>query len=96
VVYSRAERMFIPEYYLESKSLTVRKSFSNVYPDKEVLIKTIHRLVTTFLDIELFACDKCLLSGVKAHIPISSSASAATTGYGCNSLILPLVSLFCA
>jgi hypothetical protein len=43
-------------------------------------------------------CDKCSSSDKTAEItavPISSSASAATTGYGCKNSILPLVSPLC-
>jgi hypothetical protein len=98
MVYSRAERVFILEHYFASKSFAaVREAFSNAYPDKEVPNKTtIHRLVTKFRDT-VFACDKCSSSD-KAEItalPISSSASAATMGYGCKNSILPLVSSFC-
>jgi hypothetical protein len=52
MVYSRAERVFILEYYFASKFFaTVRKTFSNAYLDKEVPNKTtIHRLVTKFRD----------------------------------------------
>jgi hypothetical protein len=42
--------------------------------------------------------DKCSLSDKTAKImaiPISSSVSAATTGYGCKNSILPLISSFC-
>jgi hypothetical protein len=52
ISYSRAERVFILEHYLPSKSFAaVREAFSNVYPDKEVPNKTtVHRLVTKFCD----------------------------------------------
>jgi hypothetical protein len=52
MVYSRAERVFILENYLASKSFAaVREAFSNAYPDKEVPNKTtIHRLVTASRD----------------------------------------------
>jgi hypothetical protein len=48
MVYSRAERVFILEYYFASKSFSaVREAFSSVYPHKEVPNKTTtHRLVT--------------------------------------------------
>jgi hypothetical protein len=87
VVYSRAERVFILEHYFASKSLAaVREAFSNAYPDKKVPIKTsIDRLVTTFRNPGMLICDKCSLSDKIAEItavPISSSASAATTVYG--------------
>jgi hypothetical protein len=92
MVYSRAERVFILEHYFASKSFAaVREAFSNAYPDKEVSNKTMHRLVTKF---PVVVCDKCSSSDKTAEImavPISSSASAATTGYGCKNSILPLV-----
>jgi hypothetical protein len=47
----------------------------------------------------VFVCDNCSSSDKTAEItavPISSGASAATTGYGCKNSILPLVSSFCA
>jgi hypothetical protein len=49
-MYSRAERVFILEHCLASKSsAAVREAFRNEYPDKEVPSKTtIHRLVTEF------------------------------------------------
>jgi hypothetical protein len=52
MVYSRAECVFILEYYFASKSFAaVHESFSNAYPDKEVPNKTtIHRLVTKSRD----------------------------------------------
>jgi hypothetical protein len=47
MVYSRAERMFILEHYIASKSpADVVEALSKAYPDKEVPNKTIHRLVT--------------------------------------------------
>jgi hypothetical protein len=99
-VYSRAERVFILENYFTSKLFAaVREAFSDVYPDKEVPNKTkIHRLVTKFRDTGSI-CDKCSLSNKAAEITavlISSSALAATTGYGCNNSTFPLVSSFCA
>jgi hypothetical protein len=48
-MHSRAERMFILEYYFASKSFAaVLKVFTsnNAYPDKEVPNKTEHRMVT--------------------------------------------------
>jgi hypothetical protein len=50
MVYSLAERVFIPEHYFASKSFAaVREAFSSAYPDKKVPNKTtIHRLVTKF------------------------------------------------
>jgi hypothetical protein len=81
-------------------SVAVRKAFSNVYPDKEVLNKTtILQLVTTFRFgmQEVLVCDMCSWSNKTAEImavPISSSALA-TTGYGCKNSILPLVLPFC-
>jgi hypothetical protein len=94
MVYSQAERVIILEYYFTPKSLAdFREAYSSAYPDKEVPNKTtIHRLATTFWDI-------CLWSKKTAEItavPIQSSASAATVGYGCKNSILPLVSSFCA
>jgi hypothetical protein len=52
MVYSRAERVFILERYLASKSFAaIREAFSNAYPDKEVPNKTtVHLLVTQFRD----------------------------------------------
>jgi hypothetical protein len=47
----------------------------------------------------VYVCEKCSSNDKTAEItavPISSSASAATTGYGCKNSILPLVSSFCA
>jgi hypothetical protein len=83
MVYSRTERVFILEHYFASKSfVAVREAFSNAYPDKELPNKTIHRLVTKFRDTGS-VCDKCSSSDKTAEItavPISSSASAATTG----------------
>jgi hypothetical protein len=53
MVYSRAERVFILEHYLVSKSFAaVREAFSSAYPGKKVPNKTpIHQLVTKFRDI---------------------------------------------
>jgi hypothetical protein len=61
MVYLRAERVFILEHYFASKLFAaVREAFSDAYPDKEVPNKTtIHQLVTTFRDKEVFVCDKC-------------------------------------
>jgi hypothetical protein len=52
MVYSRAERAFILEYYFALKSFAaVRELFGNAYPDKEVPNKTtVHRLVKKFWD----------------------------------------------
>jgi hypothetical protein len=91
--------VFILEHHFTSKSFAaVREAFSNANPDKEVPNKTIiQRLVTKFGAQEVFACDKCSFSDKIAEItavPISSSALAATTGYGCKNSILPLVSSF--
>jgi hypothetical protein len=85
MVYSQAEHVFILEHYLASKSrAAVHESFSN---DKEIQNKTtMHRLATKFWDTGMFVCDKCSSSDKTAEVtavPISSSASAATTGYGC-------------
>jgi hypothetical protein len=47
----------------------------------------------------MFVCDKRSSSDKTAEItavPISSSASAAITGYGCKNSLLPLVLSFCA
>jgi hypothetical protein len=51
-VYSRAERVFILEHYIASKSFAaVREHFSNAYSYTEVWNKTTtHRLVTKFRD----------------------------------------------
>jgi hypothetical protein len=97
---SRAERVFILEHYFASKSFAVvREAFSNVYSDNEVPNKTtIHQLVTKFLDTGS-VCGKFSWSDKTAEItavPISSSASAGTTEYGCKNSMLPLVSWFCA
>jgi hypothetical protein len=55
MVYSRAENVSILEHYFASKSsAAVRKAFSNAYPDKEVLTKTAHRMVTTWNGIRIF------------------------------------------
>jgi hypothetical protein len=92
--------VFIPENYFVSKSFAaVCESFWNAYPDQEVSnMVIIHRLVTTFWDIGS-VCDKCSsrykIAEVTA-VPISSSASAATMGYSCKNLILPLVLSFSA
>jgi hypothetical protein len=99
MVYSRAERVFILGHYFASKSfVAVREAFSNAYPGKEVPNKTtIHRLVTEFWYTGS-VYDKCSLNDKTAKItagPISGSASAATTGYGCKNSILPVVSSFC-
>jgi hypothetical protein len=52
-MYSQAESVFILEHYFASKSFAaVREVFSNVYSDKEVPNKTIHRLVTKFRGAE--------------------------------------------
>jgi hypothetical protein len=50
MVYSQAERLFILEHYVASKSFAaVREALSNAYPDKEVPYKTtVHRVVTKF------------------------------------------------
>jgi hypothetical protein len=59
---------------------------------------TIHRLVTTFRDTENVCLCKCSSYDKRAEtseVPISSSASAATTEYGHNNSILPLVSSSC-
>jgi hypothetical protein len=52
MVYSREERVFILEHSFASKSfVSVRESFGDAYPDKEVPNETtVHRLVTKFLD----------------------------------------------
>jgi hypothetical protein len=52
MVYSRAERVLILEYYLTSKSFAaVREAFCNAYPDKEVPNKTtMYRMLTKFLN----------------------------------------------
>jgi hypothetical protein len=88
------------EHFFASKSFAdVRKAFVNAYPDKEVPKKTtIYRLVTKFRTEKVFVCDKCSSSDKTAEItavPISSSASAATTGYGCKDSVVSLVSSFC-
>jgi hypothetical protein len=84
MVYSRAERVFILEHNFASKSFAaVREAFSNAYTDKEVPNKTIHRPITKFRTQEVFVCYKCSSSDKTAEItavPISSSASATTTG----------------
>jgi Holliday junction resolvase len=52
MVHSRAERVFILEHYLASKSFAaIREAFSNGFPDKEVPNKaTVHRLEVKFRD----------------------------------------------
>jgi hypothetical protein len=68
---------------------------SNAYPDKVPNKTTVHRLIK-FRDTES-VCDKCSSSDRTAeimYVSISSSASAATTAYGCKNSILPLVSSF--
>jgi hypothetical protein len=86
MVYSQAKCLFILEHYFASKSFAaVREAFSSTYPNKEVPNKTIYRLVTIFETQEVSVSYKCLLSDKTAEIAavqISSSASAATTGYG--------------
>jgi hypothetical protein len=86
-MYSRAELVFILENYIASKlSAAVREAFSSAYPDKEVPNKTkIHRLLTKFRDTgsvygEFSSSDK---TAEITAVPISSTASAATMGYGC-------------
>jgi hypothetical protein len=50
MVYSREECVFILKYYFVPKSFAaVCEAFSNVYPDKEALNRTIYQLVTKFL-----------------------------------------------
>jgi hypothetical protein len=50
-VYSRAECVFILEHNFVSKSFAaVREEFNNVYPDKKVPNKAIHRLATKIRD----------------------------------------------
>jgi hypothetical protein len=88
--------MFILEHYLASKLIV---QFVKHFPEKEVLDNTMvvgwcQNLGTQ----EVSVCDKCSSSDKSAQItavPISSSASAATTGYGCKNSILPLVSWSC-
>jgi hypothetical protein len=73
--------LFLKHYYASKSFPAVHKAFSNAYPDKEVPNKTRHRLVRKF-----WVCDKSSLSHKTAKITarlISSSASAATLGYGC-------------
>jgi hypothetical protein len=99
-MYSQAERVFILGHHFASKSFAAdSEAFSIVYPDKKAPNRTtIHRLVTKFRDTGS-VCDKCSSSDKAAEItavPISSSASAATTGHGCKNSILPLVLLFCS
>jgi hypothetical protein len=90
--------VFVLEHYFVLKSfVAVREAFSNAYPDKEVPNETtIHRLVTKLRDT-VFAFDKCSWSDKTAEItavPIPSSASAATAGYGCKNSILSSLSSF--
>jgi hypothetical protein len=99
-MYTRAERVFILEHYFALKSFdAVREGFINAYPDKEVPNKTtIYRLVTQFWDTESVCLCQVLIGRKKtaevAAVPISSSATAATTGYGCKNSEFPLVSSF--
>jgi hypothetical protein len=102
MVYSRADRVFIIEHYFASKSsAAVPEAFSNAYSVNEVQNKTkkFHRLIK-FRDTESFCLWQVLIErkrrGEITAVPISSSASAATMGYGCKNSILPLVSSFCA
>jgi hypothetical protein len=93
MVYSRAERVFILEHYFTSKSfIAAREAFGNACPDKEVLNK---KLVTNLGTQEVFVCVTSAHRAKKiieiTAIPISSSASAVTTRYGCKNLILPLI-----
>jgi hypothetical protein len=77
----------INEHHLTQKSFdAVSEAFSNVYPDKKVLNKTtIHWLVTTFSDTGSVCLWQVLTEWQTAEItavPISSSTSTATMGYG--------------
>jgi hypothetical protein len=100
MVYSRAERVYIFEHYLASKSFAaLREAFSNVYPDKEVPNKDNTPTGNKISGNGKCVCDKCSSSDKTAEItavPISSNASAATTGYGGKKSIFPVVSAFCA
>jgi hypothetical protein len=93
--------VFILEHCFASKSFAaVREAFSNVCPDMEVANKTINNTLTGG---KISGHRKCLsvmssLSDKTAEmtvVPVSSSASAAATGYGCRNSILPLVLSFC-
>jgi hypothetical protein len=97
MVCSVTERVFILEHYFALKSLaTVREAFSNAHPDKEVPNKKIvHRPETKFWDTgRVCLCSSSDKIAETTAVPISSSASAATTGYGCKNSIFPLVSSF--
>jgi hypothetical protein len=71
---------------------SVRKAFSNAYPDREVQNKTtIHRLVSKFGTQEVFARDRCSSSDRTAEI---TAVQLQTTGYGFKNSVLPVVSSF--
>jgi hypothetical protein len=59
------------------------EEFGNAYAEKEIPNKAmIHRLVIKFWDVAVFVCDECpskYKTGEFMFVPISSSASFATT-----------------
>jgi hypothetical protein len=85
IAYPRAEHAFLYRNYFTSKpSVAVHEVFSNVYPDKEVLNKTIHQLQKEILGHNFFYLQQVLLFNKTADIsaiPISNSTSAARIQY---------------
>jgi hypothetical protein len=96
-MYSQAKYFFILEHYFASYSFVViHEAFNNAYHDNKIPNKIIiHRLVTGFRVTGSF-CPWQRFIERQSSLPISSSASAATTGYARKNLILLLVSSFCA
>jgi hypothetical protein len=84
MMYSRTERVFILEHYFSSKSFAaVREAFSNA---RKFRRRQQYTDLIKFRDIGSFVSGKCLSSDKTDEMtaaPISSSASAAITGYGC-------------
>jgi hypothetical protein len=74
--------------------VAVCEAFRNPYLDKEIPNNTtVYRLATEFVDTEVFvtsASHRMTKTAVIMAVPISSSASAAVTGYVCNNSILSL------
>jgi hypothetical protein len=97
MVYSRAERVFILEYYFASKcccswiiSQCVSWQGSTELDNNTQTCNKISGHRKVFFCGKRLSCDKIVEI---TAVPISSNASA---GYGCKNSILPLVSLFCA
>jgi hypothetical protein len=86
--------VFVLEYHFASKSsVAVREEFSNACADEEVPNNTTLRgLVIKFRDTDVFVCDKMSCRAEITTVPLSSSASAATTGHGHNNSVLQLLS----